>query len=627
MTLMTLNYRALFAALGLFIALSYDGKAQSANGGFETGDLTGWGGDQEGASVTIDPAYVHSGIYGVQLGTAGPLGHLTQTLPTIPGSNYLISLWLNNTNGGSPNEFRVSWNQSLLYCATNMTNMAWTNIQVTVTASTTNDTLHLGFRQDPNYLGLDDVSVTLIGPAAPIIITQPTNQTVTLGSTNVALVVMATGVPTPNYYWSKNGSPLANGTNLNYNITNAQLADSGQYTCVASNASGTTTSQSATLTVFGLPPTIVQQPAGQSVIAGGYASFCVGVLGSQPLTYFWRRNGSFILGTTNFAYSINNVQASDSGSLFSCLVSNAFGTILSSNAFLTVTTNLSAATVVYLRSAAGEPWGRTDNDAILNLLYGAGWQALNFETVNPAALFSRTNRFIFMEGSADGEPAMETFLLNSMSALTNWVAGGGSLFLDCAPYFINSFTVNAGFGVTLSVGAPSGSAVAVNPSHPIFNGPFGPVDNSFSGAYLGHATVSGPGLSGILTNASDGKFLLAERVYGAGRLMFGGLTLPAFQTPQPQVSNLWANILFNAGLQSAVVRTRLNLSPVGMENCTFSFFAEGPVGGSFVIQTSSNLLQWVTLLTNTVSSNGSVLITDSAACNSNRRFYRGVLTD
>jgi hypothetical protein len=623
---MTLNYRALFAA-GLFLALSYAGLAQTANGGFETGDLTGWDGDQEGASVTSDPSYVHSGTYGVQLGTVGPPGHLTQTLATIPGSNYLISLWLNNANGGSPNEFRVSWNQSLLYYATNITNPAWTNIQLTVTASTANDTLQLGFRQDPNYLGLDDVSVTTIGAAAPSIVTQPTNETVALGSTNVALVVMATGVPTPKYYWSKNGAPLASGTNAIYSITNVQLADSGQYMCVASNASGTAASQLATLTVIGLPPTITQQPLNLSVVASGYASFSVGATGSPPFTYFWQRNGALIAGGSSSAYFVNNVQSSDSGTLFSCLVSNAFGTMLSSNALLKVTTNLSASTVVYLRSAAGEPWGRTDNDAILTRLYGAGWQSLYFETVNPAAIFSRTNRFIFMEGSADGEPAMQAFLFNNLPALTNWVAGGGSLFLDCAPYFIASFTVNVGFGVTLNVGDTSVSATAVNPAHPIFNGPLGPVGSSFSGAYFGHATVSGPGLSGILTNAGDGKFVLAERVYGAGHLLFGGATLPAFQTPQPLVSNLWANILYNAGLQSAVVRSRLSLSPVEMENCTFSFLAEGPAGGNFYIQTSSNLQQWVTIVTNTLPSNGSMLIGDPSACNSNRRFYRGVLTD
>jgi hypothetical protein len=623
---MTLNYRALFTALGLFVALSYSGIAQSSNGGFETGDLTGWGGDQEGAAVTSDPGYVHSGTYGVKLGTVGPLGHLTQTLATIPGSNYLISLWLNNTNGGSPNEFRVSWNDSLLYYATNMTNMAWTNIQLTVTASTTNDTLQLGFRQDPKYLGLDDVSVTSIGAAAPVIITQPTNESVTLGSTNVALVVVASGVPMPNYYWSKNGLPIPSGTNSTYSITNVQAADSGQYMCVVSNASGTATSQLATLTVTALAPAITQQPSSLSVVAGGYASFSVGASGSQPLSYSWRRNGALIVGATNFAYANNNVQPRDSGSLFSCLVSNAFGTILSSNAFLTVATNLAASTVVYLRSAVGEPWGRTDNDAMLTQIYGAGWQALYFETVDPAAIFSRSNKFIFMEGSADGEPAMQTFLLNNLPAVTNWVAGGGSLFLDCAPYFITSFTVNVGFGVTLSVGDPSGSATAVNPAHPIFNGPFGPVGSSFSGSYLGHANVSGPGLSGILTNASDGKFVLAERVYGAGHLMIGGVTLPAFQAPQPQASNLWANILFNAGLQSAAPRTRLSLLPVGMQNCTFSVWAEGPAGSNFLIQTSSNLQQWITILTNTMPSNGSVLIADPSACNANRRFYRA-LTD
>src|SRR5262249_16751655 len=155
----------------------------------------------------------------------------------------------------------------------------------------------------------------------------------------------------------------------------------------------------------------------------------------------------------------------------------------------------------------------------------------------------------------------------------------------------------------------------------------GPVGSSFSGSFLGHAIVSGPGLSGILTNASDGKWVLAERVYGAGHLMFGGLTLPAFQAPQPQASNLWANILFQAGVQSAVAQTTLGLLAAGMENCTFSFRAEGPPGGTLFIQTSTNLQQWITLSTNLMPSSGSVLIVDPSACNSSPRFYRGAWTD
>jgi hypothetical protein len=483
----------------------------------------------------------------------------------------------------------------------------------------------LAFRHDPNYLGLDDVSVTSIGPTAPSIITQPTNETAVLSS-NATLVVTATGAPLPNYYWWRNGSPIAEATNSIYSITNVRVADAGQFTCVVSNASGTATSQLATLTVLTLSPTITQQPSSLFAIAGGFASFSLIATGSPPLTYIWRRNSSLIAGATGSAYFINNVQPGDSGTLFSCVVSNAFGKMLSSNALLTVTTNVPASTVVYLRTAAGEPWGLTDNDSILTLLYGAGWQTLYYETVDPAALFSRTNRFIFMEGSADGEPALETFLLNNLPALTNWVANGGSLFLDSAPYFINNFTNAVGFGVTLSVGDYSGTAIAINPAHPVFNGPFGPVGSSFSGGYFGHATVSGPGLSGILTNASDGQFILAERVYGAGHLMFGGATLPAFQTPEPQASNLWANILFDAGLQSAPVQTTLSLLPGGMDNCSFSFWATGPAGGNFFIQTSSNLQQWTTLLTNTMPANRSVLLVDPSACSNNPRFYRGALT-
>jgi len=633
-----MNYRMLFAALGLVFSLRHTGMSQSANGGFETGDLMGWGGDLEGAAVTSDPLYVHSGTYGAKLGTVGTPGHLTQTLPTTSGSNYLISLWLNNHGGDIPNEFQVTWNQTVLYDALNMTNTAWTNIQLIVKASTTNDTLQMGFRHDPNFLALDDINVTAIAPTAPSIITDPTNVTVVLGS-NAMFVVTSTGVPVPNFYWWQNGSPVAGGTNSiysvtnvsAYSITNVPLADSGsQFMCIVSNASGTATSHVATLTILTLPPNITRQPSSQSALAGGYASFSLTATGSPPLTYSWRRNDNVIPGATNSAFSIANVQPGDSGSLFSCLVTNAFGLSLSSNALLTVTTNISASTVVYLRTATGEPWGRIDNDTILTLLYGPGWQPLYYETVNPAALFSRTNKFIFMEGSADGEPAMETFLLNNLSALTNWVATGGSLFVDSAPYYIGNFSVNVGFGVTLSVGDYSASALAVDLVHPIFNGPFVPVGGAFSGIYFGHASVSGPGLSGILTNASDGSTVLAERVYGAGHLMFGGVTLPVFQTPQSQASNLWANILFDAGLQSTVVQpvaqTTLSLLPVGMSNCTFSFWAKGPAGGNFSILTSSNFQQWTTFLTNTIPPQGSVPIADPSACNSTPRFYRGVLT-
>jgi hypothetical protein len=84
------------------------------------------------------------------------------------------------------------------------------------------------------------------------------------------------------------------------------------------------------------PPAIVAQPVNQTVSVGGTATFSLTAVGAMPLSYFWRRNGTPIAGATASSYTTNNVQLADSGSQFSCLVSNAYQTVLSSNAILAV---------------------------------------------------------------------------------------------------------------------------------------------------------------------------------------------------------------------------------------------------------------------------------------------------
>jgi hypothetical protein len=65
------------------------------NGGFETGDLTGWTGS--GIVNNVDP---HSGVYAAVFGPSG--SSISQTFATTPGRWYDGSLWLaNNYNGGN----------------------------------------------------------------------------------------------------------------------------------------------------------------------------------------------------------------------------------------------------------------------------------------------------------------------------------------------------------------------------------------------------------------------------------------------------------------------------------------------------------------------------------------------
>ncbi len=84
------------------------------------------------------------------------------------------------------------------------------------------------------------------------------------------------------------------------------------------------------------PPAILTQTPSQIVLLSNSVTFAVVASGSQPLSYFWSQNGGLIPGATNSTYTIPIVQLTDSGSKFSCLVSNAYGTANSTNVSLKV---------------------------------------------------------------------------------------------------------------------------------------------------------------------------------------------------------------------------------------------------------------------------------------------------
>jgi hypothetical protein len=68
------------------------------------------------------------------------------------------------------------------------------------------------------------------------------------GST-AALRVVASGFPTLFYQWLKTGQNIPNATNSTLSISNAAIADAGQYSVVVSNIGGVRMSAFATLTV------------------------------------------------------------------------------------------------------------------------------------------------------------------------------------------------------------------------------------------------------------------------------------------------------------------------------------------------------------------------------------------
>jgi len=292
------------------------------------------------------------------------------------------------------------------------------------------------------------------------------------------------------------------------------------------------------------PPSIITQPSSITRLEGQPATFNVNANGTAPLHYQWRTNGVDIPGANASSYTIASVTTNQSGLGFRVVVTNLFGSITSVTATLTVTQAVDS--VVYMRSTAGFPWGNTANEAALDQAFGAGnWQNLTFEEASVAAVFAPNIRLVFMEGSDLGADELEDFLTTHRVTIQNWVAAGGSLFLNAAPNEGDGMYL--GFGASLNYQELVRTGVVASASHPIFNGPFLPVGTSWVGNYFAHATVSGTALLPLIVNPVNSHVILAEKTWGLGRVLFGGMTTPNFHTPATEAANLRANILAYAG--------------------------------------------------------------------------------
>ena len=236
--LLVTNFAGLAASLPVSITAINPNTPIVANGGFETGNLTGWTllhASSKNNGVTASPAFVHSGTYGMLLGQSGSLGYMYQTLTTVPGQSYLLSLWLTNptnSTGATPNQFVVGWNGTAIYDQSNLPFTAWTNLQFIVTATGTSTVLEFGFDDSPYYLALDDVSVTPYLPPTFNLAQPATAAGFNLNWTTIAgltyQVQYTTNLDQPNWI-NLGGSQTANTTTLNLVDTNAVPSSPGRF--------------------------------------------------------------------------------------------------------------------------------------------------------------------------------------------------------------------------------------------------------------------------------------------------------------------------------------------------------------------------------------------------------------
>jgi hypothetical protein len=114
------------------------------------------------------------------------------------------------------------------------------------------------------------VALTTITGAQPIITNQPASQSVSVGA-RVTFQVAASGVAPLHFQWHFNTTEVLNATSRSLVLTNAQLANAGDYLVVVTNSSGSITSQLAHLEV---DPAFTKITTGPVVTNGGYGFGC-----------------------------------------------------------------------------------------------------------------------------------------------------------------------------------------------------------------------------------------------------------------------------------------------------------------------------------------------------------------
>ncbi len=178
-------------------------------------------------------------------------------------------------------------------------------------------------------------SATLTVNLPPSITAQPASRAVNAGQTAV-FSVTATGTGTLSYQWKKNGAAISGATAAAYTTPATAASDNGeQFSVTVTDMVTSVTSNTATLTV-NAAPSILTQPASQTVNAGQAATFGVSASGSGTLTYQWKKGGAAIGGATSASYTTPATAASDSGAQFSVTVTNSIGSATSNVATLTV---------------------------------------------------------------------------------------------------------------------------------------------------------------------------------------------------------------------------------------------------------------------------------------------------
>jgi N-acetylneuraminic acid mutarotase len=199
---------------------------------------------------------------------------------------------------------------------------------------------------DTDFTALNATSTLYVG-AKPAVTLNPRSQTVTAGN-SVTFTTAATGTPAPKVQWqvSTDGgrtyTNISGATSATLTFTTIASENLYKYRAVFTNALGTVTTSTATLTVQ-FAPIITTNPTNLTVTAGHTATFTAAASANPKATVQWQVSAdggntfTNITGATSTTYRFT-ATAAQNGDEYRAVFTNTLGTTTTTAATLTVDT-------------------------------------------------------------------------------------------------------------------------------------------------------------------------------------------------------------------------------------------------------------------------------------------------
>jgi len=194
------------------------------------------------------------------------------------------------------------------------------------------------------------------------------------------------------------------------------------------------------------PPSILSQPASQTVGVGQTATFRVGASGTAPLSYQWRKNGASV-GTSASSYTTPATTAADNGSRYDVVVSNSLGSATSNVATLTVTAggplpppwldrdigavgltgSASSSGAFTVKGSGADIWGTSDAfQYVYQSLAGDGWVVARVTGMTSTDPWAKAGVMIRETLTAGSRHAMMVLTPGNGAAFQRRVSTGGT---------------------------------------------------------------------------------------------------------------------------------------------------------------------------------------------------------